>query len=264
MADLAKLNAALEWWDWVAYVSTGFVLVGVVGETITGLFELIKDSRRSKLVEKASALVLIVGLVGELVSQGKLSRISGQMSDDVSRQVAAANASAADAKERTATAESTLAEAKSQAAMASQKAAEAGLAAESERLARVKLEAQIAPRRLSAEQRGAVAAACKRFVGRTIAIQSYSIDVEGRILGQQIADALREAGLVVRTNLAGLMPIGPFQTGIHIHGSSADADLAMALMIVLKQQGGLDVEWPHTAKGDPGEVSVTVAAKPAN
>lgn len=61
---LAELSTAEKW----AYGSAFIVLVGVVGETIADLTKWIKNKRCRKIVEKVSALVLILGLTGDLVS----------------------------------------------------------------------------------------------------------------------------------------------------------------------------------------------------
>lgn len=50
-----------------SYGAAFVVLVGVVGETIAGLTEWIKPGKLRKAVEKASALVLILGLTGDLI-----------------------------------------------------------------------------------------------------------------------------------------------------------------------------------------------------
>jgi hypothetical protein len=57
-------------------------------------------------------------------------------------------------------------------------------------LARLKLEEKLAPRRLSNEQQNTLAASLEQFMGRKIRIESYSLDVEGEILAQQIGGAI--------------------------------------------------------------------------
>jgi hypothetical protein len=66
----------LSWWfalsigaRW-AYGSAFIVLVGVVGESVADLTNWIKDTKLKKRVEIISALVLIVGLTGDLISIG--------------------------------------------------------------------------------------------------------------------------------------------------------------------------------------------------
>src|SRR5207249_11771224 len=66
-----------QWW---AYGSAFVVLLGVVGESIADLTEWVKPERKKKRLEKASALILILGLTGDLVaihiSQVELARVT--------------------------------------------------------------------------------------------------------------------------------------------------------------------------------------------
>src|ERR1039458_3012097 len=66
----------LSLWFWLASLSSGalwsygsafVVLVGVVGETITELTDWIKPEDLRKRVAKISAIVLILGLTGDLL-----------------------------------------------------------------------------------------------------------------------------------------------------------------------------------------------------
>src|SRR6266404_4510744 len=61
---LAELSTAEKW----AYGSALIVLIGVIGETIADLTKWIKNERCRKITEKLSAMVLILGLTGDLVS----------------------------------------------------------------------------------------------------------------------------------------------------------------------------------------------------
>ena len=61
---LASLSSGALW----SYGSALVVLVGVVGETVTELTDWIKPESRKKRIAKVSALVLIVGLTGDLLA----------------------------------------------------------------------------------------------------------------------------------------------------------------------------------------------------
>jgi len=78
---LAALSTGERW----AFASAFLVLVGVIGETVTDLFEWIKDEDVSKWVEKASALVLILGLTGDLIAisitQREIAELTKEASD---------------------------------------------------------------------------------------------------------------------------------------------------------------------------------------
>jgi hypothetical protein len=61
---LGSATTGLRW----AYGAAFLVFVGVVGESVADLTSWIKDESRRKRIEKASALILILGLAGDLVS----------------------------------------------------------------------------------------------------------------------------------------------------------------------------------------------------
>src|SRR5882762_3986304 len=104
-------------------------------------------------------------------------------------QIASADAASKDAVAKVAIAEARVAEASAKAesfrldiAKADQHAAEATKIAEQERIERLKLEAQVAPRRLIPEHHKTLANAVKRFAGRHVYVVSYALDAEGGIL----------------------------------------------------------------------------------
>src|SRR5262249_11536234 len=87
---------------------------------------------------------------------------------------------------------------------------------ERERTERLKLEAAIAPRTISQDEKKALVAAWKRFAGKRVRAESYVSDVESTVLGQQIVEALSEADLVVTPAIATKMPINFIAFGIHV------------------------------------------------
>jgi len=113
--------------------------------------------------------------------------------------------------------------AQADAARANAKAAEANKTAEDERVERVKLEAQVAPRRLSVAQEQAIATRCLplRFTG--VRVTSYALDAESAILAEQIVNTLRAAGVNVDDNTASVVSMGGFALGIHVTGTDAAA-----------------------------------------
>jgi len=93
---LATLTTGERW----AYGSAFVVLIGVIGESVADLTSWIKDERFKKRLEKVSALILILGLTGDLVSicigQRELAAIIKEAGDaKTSAEQAAAAASAA-------------------------------------------------------------------------------------------------------------------------------------------------------------------------
>jgi len=79
------------------------------------------------------------------------------------------------------------------AARANSEAAKANEKAEQERLARLKLEQQIAPRNLSSEQQARIASKLSSFVHERAAITWYPDSLEGGVLANQIASSLTAA-----------------------------------------------------------------------
>ena len=136
-------------------------------------------------------------------------------------------------------AKASVAGATAEAAKATERAAEANRIAEDERLARVKLEAEIAPRRLDQQQMQAIARSLTPFRGRTATVVSYAMDAEGGILCKQLIAALNAAGVVVADSTASFAPIGSISLGLHISGK--DQEFATSLSSTLSDIGGLFV-----------------------
>jgi hypothetical protein len=140
-----------------------------------------------------------------------------QIAGGFERDIAHANEKAAESGEK--------------AAKANQEAAEANKTAETERLERLKLEAQIAPRRLTGAQQQALANAAKIFKGRHVKVLSYSLDIEGGLFAEQIIASLKLGGLSVDDGAASQMPLGSFSSGVHVYGSEKDLMEGLAASI---------------------------------
>jgi hypothetical protein len=112
--------------------------------------------------------------------------------------------------------------------------------AEGERLARVKLEAEISPRRLSADQETAIAKALAGFKGKIVSVATYRNDPEAMILGIQIAEALGKAHITAQNRLGTFDPVGlPMFVNVVVDTNSSDKKLVCALASALKTQGKL-------------------------
>jgi hypothetical protein len=143
---------------------------------------------------------------------------------------------------------------------------------ERERIERLKLEAQIAPRRLTPEQQQQITQLCSRFRGRRVIVVSYSLDIEGAVLSKQIVAALQGSGMTVVDSTTGMMAIGGILIGIHVNG--AEHDLVNSLSTILATAGRLSVARPNsdppTSPGaysngrpeEPQPVSILVGVKP--
>lgn len=178
------------------------------------------------------------------------------------------------ADERISSNETQTAMANEGAAKASERASALAKEAEHERLERLKLEAEIAPRRLTREQREAIATALTRFTGRSVMVTSYSLDAESAILTKQIIEAMQAAGLKVADGTASLMQLGGFSMGIHVAGpnralvaSLRDALSQTARLVVapesppqlVPQPAGIVSGPPNPATAD---ASILVGIKP--
>ena len=146
---VSRLSPAAKW----AYGSALLVFIGVVIESIADLTTWIKPESLKKLAEKVGALILILGLAGDLISVGMAQIEAGEL-----------NQKAEDARER--------------AAKLEQKAAELSKEVETEKSARVQLQASVAWRRLSREQQATIADHFKRFA-RPKVVVSY-LECQGR------------------------------------------------------------------------------------
>ena len=174
-------------------------------------------------------------------------------------------------KVRSDTAEKEIGSAKADTAKATQRAAEANKTAEEERIERLKLEAQIAPRRLTQEQMQSMANACILFQGRSVTIRSYALDAEGAILAKQLIAALQASGVHVQDATAASSPVGGFMLGIHVTGQ--DPTLVRELRRILSDEGKLVVApvgtepvgggWEmRTGPSTPTEAEILVGVKP--
>ena len=145
------------------------------------------------------------------------------------------------------------------AAIATQKAAEANKTAEDEKNERLKLEAQIAPRRLTPAQQQEIAMACRGFSGRKVRVESYALDVEGGVLAKQIIAVLLAAKLNVDDGTASVMPLGGFSLAVHVNGD--ESDLVIGIASVLASVGKLDVAPPNSPL--PQAPTLSVGGNPA-
>lgn len=151
--------------------------------------------------------------------------------------LAAANVELGLANERAGGLEVKAAELQERAANAESKAAEAMLAAETERIERLRMEAELSPRRIPPGAREELAARLSEFRGLSVSVTSLTNDLEGAMLASQIVDLLRECGMVVEANIGGFMPFGGVGAGVQIQGKNRA--LAMALSMGLLKDAGL-------------------------
>lgn len=105
----------------------------------------------------------------------------------------------------------------------------------------LKLEAQIAPRRITPAQQLAIAENCSRFKnlfkGKRVKLVSYSLDTEAFVLAEQVVRALRmkPCEMAVDDEALSITPLGTLVMGIQVFGS--DAELAKKIADALGSSG---------------------------
>jgi hypothetical protein len=89
MTDIATLEAAAEFWENWGYVTLAAVLLGVVGESIVEFIPgLIKSGSIRSKFGKASALLLVAGLAGELITQPRTNAANATLVALINKQTA--------------------------------------------------------------------------------------------------------------------------------------------------------------------------------
>jgi hypothetical protein len=159
---------------------------------------------------------LLGGIVGETVFEVLASNadaaIRSHEYDVVSTaeiNVATANGIAGDAEKK--------------AAQLEEDAAQLQKDADAERLERVKLEAQVNPRRLTPAQEENIGNSLKPYAGKTVMVATYSQDVEAMILAIQIEESLSKAKIKIFDLLGTYSAMGrPLYTGVVIDTNSSD------------------------------------------
>ena len=133
-----------------------------------------------------------------------------------------------------------LSDAEERAGNLEKKAGELNKAAEDERSARIKLEAQVNPRRLSAAERNDISKSLKPFAGKTVGIATYMQDAEAMILAVQIGNAIGGAKILIHNRIGSFEATGfPLMMSVVVDKNSSDKKLEFALVKALKTKGKL-------------------------
>lgn len=105
--------------------------------------------------------------------------------------------------------------------------------AEAEKLARVKLEKEIAPRTLDDATRQTIGKELSKFAphfsGRKVKVMSYSADAEGIVFSLEVIDIMAKAGIEVDPAVGRAMPVGLVDMGVKITGPSGDEEFIRSL-----------------------------------
>jgi len=103
--DIDSLRHSLGFWEKLNYIFTFCVLIGVLGEFLaefTNFLQVKKKKYRKKRLNKASVIVLLIGLAGELLCLVETIPLSRQMTETLNLQTENARRDAAKANERAA------------------------------------------------------------------------------------------------------------------------------------------------------------------
>ncbi len=236
-------------------VWTALVVVGLIVEFAEDLRELITERpfKWRLLRTMVGGLLITIGVAGELFIQFRASKVETELRTDshevealLNKQAADANKEAADARNEAGNAIKQAAQATRDAAVArrdaesfqleiakaNERAAEANKKTEEERLARLKIEESLAPRRISAEQTARLARDLKRLNGQKVNLFFISGDPETAVFVDLLGSALKTAGLKVEIQPG--MILGAVKPGISFQiGKNRFADaniLANALI----------------------------------
>jgi hypothetical protein len=137
--------------------------------------------------------------------------------------------------------------------------------AESEHLARVKLQEQIQPRTISESDSKALADELRKFAptlkGKKVKISSETGNAEALVFSTEIIDIFNRAGIDVDPSFLGRVEwIGPILMGVKVSGSPKDMKFIKLLARGLATRSKSSVVWEW--KPTYTEVKVEVGVKP--
>jgi|SRR5271156_808327 len=211
--DNNVLEHLLSSYNWWLEISTVGVALGILGEYVAH-FVFGKEARRNRLEMAISILcgVLVLGgVVGEWIFGSKLSQVSEQLQGIADTEVAMANTQAEAAHGESATArkeadafELDISKAKRDSALANERAANAeqetaGLnkVAEEERFARVRIEKQMKPRRVSGKQHDLIMTVLHGWAGTPISIDTLPGGSDTGDFSRDLAGVFQDAQFAV-------------------------------------------------------------------
>lgn len=240
---LSKFWNSLPALQWAAVISAAFLTVGAIIEywkQLKVLVQLIGKwvfrrlspfescALRKLLIHALAPILVVLGIAGDFVFEGRAFILEDRQEEQSQQKIgqlgleASANEVKADQLQKDA----------------------AGLheQAEAEHLARVKLEAEIEPRRLTIGQQQAVAENCSKFKnlfeGKRVKLLSYSLDTEAFVLAEQVVTALRmkPCEMTVDDDAMSITPgMGMLVMGIQVFGP--DSELAKNIAEAIGSSG---------------------------
>jgi hypothetical protein len=230
--DSGWLEFFSRWYIWLSLAAIVFAALALLSSNGIRIYSKRVGATQAGEIAEARRQAAVAN-AGAATANAKASDANARVKE-AEAQIASANAASRDAVAKVATAEARIAE-------ANRAAAEANRISEHERLERIRLEALVAPRRLSEEQQRSIADGLKQFSGRRVIVRSYGLDGEGTALGMNIIAALTLSGIVVENELARFLRTGGFDLGVHINGPVEQQDFVTALAAQLSSTGKLAV-----------------------
>jgi hypothetical protein len=166
---------------------------------------------RQHLMELAGAILITVGVTGELYFQTKVSAVDTSLRNTTHQIEALLNMQVADTNERAAQAE----------------------------LRTTELRAAMADRGLSADQQRRIGAALAKYAGRTVWIRSTKGDGEAMRLGLEIKAALERAHIRTEVRFGEMLFDAPLAFGIQVPCAQRERPFALSLLGALSTIGNL-------------------------
>jgi hypothetical protein len=220
-------------------------------------------------------LLVVIGVGGELVVHVWQSRANKKLIALQHTETLAQEAEIARLKNQSASFELAIATTKKEAGEANERGGRLEKEAAELTANNLRLEAAIAPRRLSERQQRGLAT-LTAFANRTVGIRSYANDTEGLVLATQIVDALTKSNIRVEDNRLTMQPAGSVSFGLSIDGPdkavvqelrrifSLDGDLTKGSSISSTSRGGFSaqVSFGTISNSIPPAATITVGVKP--
>ena len=209
---IESLKSALNFYtSWAGYC-TFTVFVGLIFEYAILFFSERKRLTPKEVVLTVIAAIMIAGGVGgEYCFGSKASNVAATLEGVSEQRIADSNREAKQAEDD----------------------------AEKVKAENLQLEAQIAPRRVTAEQQekilGNLEAFKAEFSGKRIKVVSYILDTEALVFSEQITHILRSSGMTVDDDAMSITPVATLVFGIQVFGS--DSELAKKIADAIGSSG---------------------------
>jgi hypothetical protein len=218
--SIAALERAVDSLGWWLEFWTAIVVLGLLLETATPAWKALTNRQWVLLRRHVGAIMVALGVAGELFVQFRLSPVETALRTESDQLVAEAR----------------------------QRATEANEKAESERLARVKIEQQLAFRSLTPEQREAI----KRVLNvdqPAEVVVAFVATLDGELYARQFAATIEKGGW--KATLLRLLDLNPIGIGIivqDVHSPPHAGDVLAEALKAAEIKFGVDSE-PRLAEG---------------